>query len=252
MRKTSIEELPQLVNVLFGHMTLVGPRPESSRSPGATPRSSGSFPVRPGFHGPCQVVGARREGPASGPSTWRGFYLTKPLPHRVGKGLDYLKDPSLARTVQWLVVTFRSPGCTATRPLGATQPEFAGAGGARQADRLTLPRWGGRRGSGRLCPSHPRCPSSGTSPHGNAAAAIGPASAIWTVASQRMAQPPRTDDAEEAPRRGPAGPAPGPSRRLPRRKASGRGASSSEPAVQHASAPRSSSADAAPGPVSPI
>ena len=55
------------------------------------------------------------------------FYLTKLLPHRVDKDLDYLKDPTLARTVRWLVITFLYLIHTAKPAPAATQPEFAGA-----------------------------------------------------------------------------------------------------------------------------
>jgi lipopolysaccharide/colanic/teichoic acid biosynthesis glycosyltransferase len=58
MRKTSLDELPQLINVLVGHMSLVGPRPfslpESSEIDGWAARR---FEVRPGMTGLWQVSG---------------------------------------------------------------------------------------------------------------------------------------------------------------------------------------------------
>jgi exopolysaccharide biosynthesis polyprenyl glycosylphosphotransferase len=58
IRKTSIDELPQLFNVLFGHMSLVGPRPPlPSEVAQYKPWQRRRLSVRPGITGMWQVSG---------------------------------------------------------------------------------------------------------------------------------------------------------------------------------------------------
>jgi lipopolysaccharide/colanic/teichoic acid biosynthesis glycosyltransferase len=59
LRKTSLDELPQLFNVLLGHMSIVGPRPVVAEE---LQRCYNGFSdeylaVRPGITGPWQVSG---------------------------------------------------------------------------------------------------------------------------------------------------------------------------------------------------
>lgn len=58
LRRSSLDELPQLVNVLLGHMSLVGPRPVvAAELPRYGEHAGHYLAVRPGVSGPWQVGG---------------------------------------------------------------------------------------------------------------------------------------------------------------------------------------------------
>jgi exopolysaccharide biosynthesis polyprenyl glycosylphosphotransferase len=58
LRRTSLDELPQLINVLCGQMSLVGPRPEEESVVALyDERQRGRLAIKPGVTGPMQVYG---------------------------------------------------------------------------------------------------------------------------------------------------------------------------------------------------
>lgn len=58
LRKLSIDEIPQLINVLKGEMSIVGPRPEVPTITNAyNPMQAGRLDVKPGLTGLAQVNG---------------------------------------------------------------------------------------------------------------------------------------------------------------------------------------------------
>jgi lipopolysaccharide/colanic/teichoic acid biosynthesis glycosyltransferase len=60
LRRSSLDELPQLVNVLRGEMSLVGPRPTSFDASTYELWQTGRLDFRPGITGPWQVQGRNR------------------------------------------------------------------------------------------------------------------------------------------------------------------------------------------------
>jgi polysaccharide biosynthesis protein PslA len=101
LRRTSGDELPQLLNVLRGDMSIVGPRPHA---PGTcaggtpfelvTPYYRARHRVRPGLTGLAQVRG------------WRGETDTKEkLLHRLEADLEYIEHWSLWRDLTILART---------------------------------------------------------------------------------------------------------------------------------------------------
>jgi O-antigen biosynthesis protein WbqP len=65
LRASKIDELPQLLNVLAGSMSLVGPRPclPSQTALIEHRRARGAFDVRPGITGAAQVAGVDMSDP---------------------------------------------------------------------------------------------------------------------------------------------------------------------------------------------
>ena len=76
LRKTKINELPQLLNVLIGHMSLVGPRPQTQRCFDAFPVESQNIivKVKPGLSGIGPIVFRGEEDILEGHSGTLDFY----------------------------------------------------------------------------------------------------------------------------------------------------------------------------------
>ncbi len=95
LRKTSIDELPQLFNILKGDMSLVGPRPERpqfvEKFKEEIPRYMVKHQVRPGLTGWAQVNGLR--GDTS-------------IRKRIEYDLYYIENWTLAFDIKIIIMTF--------------------------------------------------------------------------------------------------------------------------------------------------
>jgi lipopolysaccharide/colanic/teichoic acid biosynthesis glycosyltransferase len=103
LRALSLDELPQLANVLAGTMTLVGPRPETPRLASAYPPWCREvFRYRPGLTGPGPI--RFRDGDVLHGSD-EDRYLAFVVPARVRADLEYLAAPTIARTLAVIAQT---------------------------------------------------------------------------------------------------------------------------------------------------
>jgi lipopolysaccharide/colanic/teichoic acid biosynthesis glycosyltransferase len=107
LRTTGIDELPQLLNVLRGDMTLVGPRPETPALARRYPSDcTMAFDHRPGLTGPSQVRLRDKDVlPVGDAVDLEAYYLRDFVPVRAALDLEYLADPSLRRTFGFLFET---------------------------------------------------------------------------------------------------------------------------------------------------
>ena len=104
LRKTSIDELPQLLNVLRGEMSLVGPRPHvpnmlanGVRYEDFDPRYMQRCAVRPGITGLAQVKGFR--GPTDDKYSAR---------MRLEYDLEYIRTQSFMLDLRLILATLKS------------------------------------------------------------------------------------------------------------------------------------------------
>ncbi|GAB3255488.1 hypothetical protein GCM10027425_15590 [Alteromonas gracilis] len=105
LRRSCVDELPQLWHVLVGDMTLVGPRPESLDLARRYPESAREvLSARPGLTGPSQLR-YRERSVAAAPGDPEAFYLEVLVPLRARADLEFLERPTLRRTLAWVVRT---------------------------------------------------------------------------------------------------------------------------------------------------
>ncbi|WP_203256660.1 undecaprenyl-phosphate glucose phosphotransferase [Hyunsoonleella ulvae] len=99
LRKTSIDELPQFFNVLFGDMSVVGPRPHMVSHTNMYARKVDKFMVRhfvkPGITGLAQVSGFRGE-----------IETDKDIINRVKYDIFYVENWSILLDIKIVIQTF--------------------------------------------------------------------------------------------------------------------------------------------------
>jgi lipopolysaccharide/colanic/teichoic acid biosynthesis glycosyltransferase len=105
LRRTKIDELPQLFNVVKGEMSLVGPRPEDPDYVALyTPEQRRLLSVRPGITGPAALAFADEETILRG-GDGEKRYLEQVMPRKLALELSYLEGASFASDVGILVRT---------------------------------------------------------------------------------------------------------------------------------------------------
>lgn len=118
LRKTKINELPQLLNVLKGQMSVVGPRPQTQRCFLAFPESSRNqiVKVRPGLSGIGSIVFRNEELLMHATESPEAFYDEVIMPYKGKLEEWYVRERGLATYFACIALTAWAvlvPGTTA-------------------------------------------------------------------------------------------------------------------------------------------
>ncbi len=95
LRRTKVDELPQLFNVLIGDMSLVGPRPEDPAYVALySPVQRRVLSVRPGITSAASLAHRHEEYMLNG-ADWETIYRNEIMPAKLNLELEYLANRSL-------------------------------------------------------------------------------------------------------------------------------------------------------------
>ncbi len=107
LRWTKLDELPNLINVIKGEMSLIGPRPEAPiYVQSYTPAQKQVLQVKPGMTGPSQLANRHEEEKLKARSNPEHYYITELMPKKLALDLHYVATQSLAADLGWLLKTF--------------------------------------------------------------------------------------------------------------------------------------------------
>ena len=105
-RDTKIDELPQLINVLIGDMSFVGPRPDV---PGYADKLEGEdrivLSIRPGITGPASLKYKNEEEILASQSDPKWYNDKIIWPDKVRINKEYIKNWSLKTDIEYIIKT---------------------------------------------------------------------------------------------------------------------------------------------------
>jgi lipopolysaccharide/colanic/teichoic acid biosynthesis glycosyltransferase len=95
VRKFKLDELPQLINVATGEMSLVGPRPELRKfTDHYDNEQKGVLQVRPGITDPASIRFRNENELLEGKADPIGYYEKEILPVKLAMNLEYIRTQS--------------------------------------------------------------------------------------------------------------------------------------------------------------
>ena len=106
LRKTKIDELPQLLNVLKGEMSLVGPRPEVEKYVNLYREDYKEIlKVRPGITDISSITYRDEEAVLEDKEDPEWFYKTILLPRKISLAKEYIRKSSLFYDIKLILLT---------------------------------------------------------------------------------------------------------------------------------------------------
>ena len=107
LRWTKLDELPNLINVIKGEMSLIGPRPEAPNYVKYyTEIQKQVLQVKPGMTGPSQLANRDEEEKLKGQQDAEHYYITELMPKKLALDLHYVATQSIVSDIGWLLKTF--------------------------------------------------------------------------------------------------------------------------------------------------
>ncbi|MDH3604746.1 MAG: sugar transferase, partial [Candidatus Tectomicrobia bacterium] len=108
LRRSKVNEFPQLINVFKGDMTLVGPRPEAPDLAALYPaQAQAIFTVKPGLVGPNQILGRNEEEWYPAEVDPQQYYIEAILPKKLPVDLDYVRQSSAFTDLKYIFLGVR-------------------------------------------------------------------------------------------------------------------------------------------------
>ncbi len=109
LRKTKLDELPQLWNVLIGEMSFVGPRPEVPRYVEQyTPEQRQILQLKPGITDMATLLFRNEETLLRGAADVEEFYLRYCVPRKIELNREYARRASLLQDI-WIILQTLCP-----------------------------------------------------------------------------------------------------------------------------------------------
>ena len=107
LRKTKIDELPQLINILAGDMSFIGPRPELPRRlKYYSERDKGIFKVRSGISSPASIIFSNEEYLMNHVDDPEKFYIEEIMPYKIDLNLYYIANRTFWNDIYLIIATF--------------------------------------------------------------------------------------------------------------------------------------------------
>jgi len=106
LRKTKVDELPQLVNVLKGNMSIVGPRPEVEKYVDRYKKDYAEIlKVRPGITDSASLKFRNEEAVLKEQEDPEEYYVNVLLPEKIELAKQYVKTTSFTNDLKLIILT---------------------------------------------------------------------------------------------------------------------------------------------------